>query len=69
MCLHCEASDAAHLAAKVDAASPAVVIIIALVVHKATVLDDLPVQPKYVYGQVVAAQTLGFSASIHRIDR
>ena len=46
---------AAHLAAEIDAPGPAVVVIVALIIHKAAVLDDLPVQPKDVDGQVVTA--------------
>ena len=52
----------ARLAAKVDAAGPAVVVVVALIVHKAAVLDDLPVQPKDVDGQVVAASIAALSA-------
>ena len=52
----------ARLAAKVDAAGPAVVVVVALIVHKAAVLDDLPVQPKDVNGQVVAARIAALSA-------
>ena len=52
----------ARLAAKVDAAGPAVVVIVTLIVHKAAVLDDLPVQPKDVDGQVVAASIAALSA-------
>ena len=52
----------ARLAAKVDAAGPAIVVIIALIVDKAAVLDDLPVQPKDVDGQVIAANIAALSA-------
>ena len=51
-----------RLAAKVDAAGPAVVVIVAFIVHEATVLDDLPVQPEDVDGQVVAASIAVLSA-------
>ena len=49
-----------YLAAKVDASNPAIVIVIALVVCKAAVPDDLPIEPEDVDGQVIAAQHLHF---------
>ena len=48
----------AHLAAKVDAACPSVVVIVAFIVHKAAVPDDLPVQAKDVDGQIIAATAI-----------
>lgn len=42
-------------AGKVDAAAPAIGLIVALVAHQPTTLDDLPVQAKHVQRCVVTA--------------
>ena len=62
------AGEVAHIGedvtSKVDVATPAVGLIILLIVHQTSTLDHLSVQTKDVQGRVVAAHTLAVSKTI-----